>query len=325
MHDLLQCSPLIQPKDFNNIRLDPESYKESLDVEIIAVVQPVNVNKEDDSAKDNYELRRRVEGKHVEESFSIRPRDQDDHHDDAHLKGENSAKRQKKSKHGTYVMGESSSGQANKSEPGPSTSDVISKFPAVIFPDDDIKERTFRWVNKCVKKFNPYARYSVKHWKSPHAKILYIKRQKEPGKPSEEVYSNSNINQVIKTTGGLGYEHKFVTDIIARRAYDSIVLIIKPDCKNLNRNHIKDMYLLCINSKVDNYAKTGIMWSLSIFIRSTVIKERVHNFELGVESYQRNVSLTAPTITFPGIKKKKMFFVISEPTSYTRTARKKRE
>ncbi|GKB70813.1 hypothetical protein Tco_0932225 [Tanacetum coccineum] len=56
----------------------------------------------------------------------------------------------------------------------------LHKFPAIIFNDDDIKERTSRWVNKYVNKFNPYARYGVKHWKNPHAKILYIKRQKEP-------------------------------------------------------------------------------------------------------------------------------------------------
>ncbi|GKE61340.1 hypothetical protein Tco_1511707 [Tanacetum coccineum] len=53
---------------------------------------------------------------------AIRPRDQDDPHDDAHPEGENSAKRQKMTVHGTYVFGESSSGQVNKSEPGPSTS-----------------------------------------------------------------------------------------------------------------------------------------------------------------------------------------------------------
>ncbi|GJX42409.1 hypothetical protein Tco_0257399 [Tanacetum coccineum] len=35
----------------------------------------------------------------------------------------------------------------------------LHKFPAIIFNDDDIEERTSRWVNKCVKKFNPYARY----------------------------------------------------------------------------------------------------------------------------------------------------------------------
>ncbi|GJU89937.1 hypothetical protein Tco_1302360 [Tanacetum coccineum] len=53
---------------------------------------------------------------------AIRPRDEDDPYDDAHPEGENSAKRQKTSEHETYVMGESSSGQANESEPGPSTS-----------------------------------------------------------------------------------------------------------------------------------------------------------------------------------------------------------
>ncbi|GJT75644.1 hypothetical protein Tco_1042369 [Tanacetum coccineum] len=35
----------------------------------------------------------------------------------------------------------------------------LHKFPAIIFNDDDIEERTSRWVNKCVKKFNPYPRY----------------------------------------------------------------------------------------------------------------------------------------------------------------------
>nr|GEW20574.1 hypothetical protein [Tanacetum cinerariifolium] len=39
----------------------------------------------------------------------VRPRDQDDPHDDAHPEGEDSAKRQKMSEHGTFVFGESSS------------------------------------------------------------------------------------------------------------------------------------------------------------------------------------------------------------------------
>nr|GEV84398.1 Gag-Pol polyprotein [Tanacetum cinerariifolium] len=154
----------------------------------------------------------------------VRPRDHDDLDDDAHLEGENSAKRQKTSKHRTFVFGESLSGQDYKSEPdehqyhidqmqnflksdivwesrkeiivptyqpkptpfvqscqrdpkSPALSLVnqdllyskkgnsrlekialfLHKFPAVRFPDNDIKERTSRWVTKCVKKFNPYA------------------------------------------------------------------------------------------------------------------------------------------------------------------------
>ncbi|GJZ96904.1 hypothetical protein Tco_0669238 [Tanacetum coccineum] len=105
----------------------------------------------------------------------------------------------------------------------------LHKFPAIIFNDDDIEERTSRWVNKCVKKFNPYARYGVEHWKNPHAKIFYIRKQKEPGKPKE------------------------------------------PDYKNLNKNDIEDMYLLIMNGKVPDYAEIGLLWSLSVFIRSSVI------------------------------------------------------
>ncbi|GJS45553.1 hypothetical protein Tco_0595674 [Tanacetum coccineum] len=52
------------------------------------------------------------------------------------------------------------------------------------------------------------------------------------------------------------------------------------DYKNLNKNDIEDMYMLIINHKVDDYTKTGLLWSLSVFNRSTVIWERVHDFQL---------------------------------------------
>ncbi|GKF28891.1 hypothetical protein Tco_0095233 [Tanacetum coccineum] len=110
--------------------------------------------------------------------------------------------------------------------------------------------RTSRWVNKCINKFNPYERYDVENSKNPHAKIFYIRRQKEPGRPKEEIYSNSKIVQVIKTLWELGHEHKFITEILARRANDCIVSIIEPDYKNLNKNDIEDMYLLIMNNKV---------------------------------------------------------------------------
>ncbi|GJT12192.1 hypothetical protein Tco_0859234 [Tanacetum coccineum] len=437
-------SSTLRQDDTQNIpgtRLEPMSDKESLEVEITTEAQPVYINEEEEeSAEDDYELKRREKGKHVEESRStpspttirsprihstlvsldteklqeltvtdpppsfstpssslpklkisatnrllslfkpkpgrfkryksffdelqgrygylferlktrpsvVRPRDQDDPHDVAHPKGENSEKRQKTSEHETFVFRESSSGQDFKSKPGPSTSDnqeqldyfdfgtdsyatdddeipnekvsqelvdemlhtvdeaklhkvvdemlrqrctsedehqyhidqmqnflkkdivwesrkeiirgnsgpekiVLSlhKFPAVIFPDDDIEERTSRW------------------------------KQKEPGKPKEAVYSNSKIIQMIKTYWELRHEHKFITEIIARRANDIIVSITESDYKNLNKNDIEDMYLLVINNKVDDYAETN--------------------------------NLTAPTITFSGIKKYKMFSIVSEP------------
>ncbi|GJS16771.1 hypothetical protein Tco_0411243 [Tanacetum coccineum] len=186
-------------------------------------------------------------------SSAIHLIDQDDPHEDAHHKGENSAKKQKTSEHRTYVFGESSSGQANESEPGPSTSGNQEQLN-----DDD--------------------------------------------EPLAEKVSQELVEEMSKIVD----EAKLQKVVDEMRANRSIVSVTKPDYKNLNKNDIEDMYLLCINSKVDDYAKTRLLWSLPVFIKSTVIWERVHNFQLGVESYQLNVNLTAPTNTFPRIEKKKI-------------------
>ncbi|GJU47449.1 hypothetical protein Tco_1204715 [Tanacetum coccineum] len=68
-----------------------------------------------------------------------------------------------------------------------------------------------------------------------------------------------------------------------------------------------------MNGKVPDYAETCLLWSLSFFIKSLVIWERVYDFQLGIETYQQKVNLTAPTISFPGIEKHKMFSIIYEP------------
>ncbi|GKB22930.1 hypothetical protein Tco_0862331 [Tanacetum coccineum] len=115
----------------------------------------------------------------------------------------------------------------------------LHKFPAIIFPDDDIEERTSRWVKKCVKKFNPYARYV--------------------------------IDQIIKTYWELGHENKFIIKIFARRENGSIVSITEPDYKNLNKNDIEDMYLLIVNHKVDDYAETGLFYQQQVNLTARTI------------------------------------------------------
>nr|GEV41478.1 hypothetical protein [Tanacetum cinerariifolium] len=362
-------------------RLEPRSDKESPKVEFTDVVIPVNVNEEEEEI--THEVARFMPRKsfatlashlqevmvdslpimvekHVKEQVQKQVPEQDDPHDDAHPEGKNSAKRQKTSEYEAYVSRESSSGQDNKKEKGPSTlgnqvqvddydfwiesyasdddeiptkkeilvsphprktttlvqscqrdpeAPVLSlinqdllylkkgssgpekivlslhKFSAVIFNDSDIEERTFRCVNK----------------------------YKEPGKPKEVIYSNSKIIQVIKTYWELGHEHKFIIEIVARRANECIVSIIEPDFMNLNKNDIKDMYLLIMNVKVPDYVETWLLWSLLVFIRSLVIWERVHDFQLGIKSYQQNVNLTALTISFLGIEEHEMFSIIYEP------------
>nr|GFB13650.1 hypothetical protein [Tanacetum cinerariifolium] len=92
--------------------------------------------------------------------------------------------------------------------------------------------------------------------------------------------------------------------IVVRKA-GSFNAITKSEYKHLYKNDIENLYMLCVNDKVKDYRETGLLGSLTVFIRSCVIWERVHDFQLGIESYQQKVNLTAPTTTFPGIERKK--------------------
>ncbi|GJZ35167.1 hypothetical protein Tco_0580984 [Tanacetum coccineum] len=66
------------------------------------------------------------------------------------------------------------------------------------------------------------------------------------------------------------------------------------------------------NKEIDN-RKVKLMNSLITFIRSCVIWERVHDFQLGIESYQVKVNLTAPNLTFPGIEEHPPYTIVDEP------------
>ncbi|GJT45814.1 hypothetical protein Tco_0954529 [Tanacetum coccineum] len=125
----------------------------------------------------------------------------------------------------------------------------LYKFLAIIFNDVDIEERTSRW--------------------------------KEPGKPKEVVYLNSKIIQVIKTYWELGHEHKFITEIVARRANECIVSITELDYKNLNKNDIEDMYLLIMNGKVPNYVETDLIEDeveyLKLFVEEIEVRLKYRN------------------------------------------------
>ncbi|GJW84362.1 retrovirus-related pol polyprotein from transposon TNT 1-94 [Tanacetum coccineum] len=80
----------------------------------------------------------------------------------------------------------------------------------------------------------------------------------------------------------------------------------------LHKNDIEDLYPMCINGKIKDYQETRLLQSLIIFIRSYFICDKVHEYQLGMESYQQRVNLTASTITFPGIKRNKVLIITSK-------------
>ncbi|GJS68713.1 hypothetical protein Tco_0683278 [Tanacetum coccineum] len=197
--------------------------------------------------------------------FAVRPRDQEDPHDDAHLEGENSAKRQKTSEYEAYVSGESSSRQVNEAATKKEILD--SPHPRKATP----------LVLSCQRNPDAPAISLI------NQDLLYLKKGNSG--PKKIVLVTSKSFPFIFKEDDIE-ERTSKMEIVTRRANKCIVSITEPDYKNLNKNDIEDIYLLIMNGKVPDYTETRLLWSLSVFIRSSVIWERVHDFQLGIESYQ---------------------------------------
>ncbi|GKC38239.1 hypothetical protein Tco_1050623 [Tanacetum coccineum] len=241
-------------------------------------------------------LKYKFERLHVSDTscrhFAVRPRDQEDPYDDAHSEGESSAKRQKTSKHGTYVFGESSSGQDNGSELGPSTSgnqEQLDDFDFWMdsYATDDDELPTEIVSQELVEEMSQ----TVDEAKLRKVPTLVIQScQRDPKAPAlsrvnqDLLYLKKGNSRPEKIVMSL---HKFPVVIFPNDDIEERTSRwIDKYYKNLNKNDIEDLYLLIVNSKVDDYAETGLLLLLYVFIRSIVIWERVHDFQLGIEKYK---------------------------------------
>ncbi|GJY61882.1 hypothetical protein Tco_0462539 [Tanacetum coccineum] len=121
------------------------------------------------------------------------------------------------------------------------------------------------------------------------------------------------ITEVIRITTDQPHGLDFMEQIIMMRENDKPDSFSEADFKYLKKNDIEDLYYLCQNKKV-NYRETKLMNSLIKFIRSRVIWERVHDFQLGIENYQIKVNSTASTLKFPGIEAHEPYSVVDKPT-----------
>ncbi|GKA82556.1 hypothetical protein Tco_0789304 [Tanacetum coccineum] len=226
---------------------------------------------------------------------SVRTRDHEDHHDDdARPEGESSAKRQRTSEHGTYLVGESSSEQG-MDESNPSGSGEVNEAQLQKPVNDMLRVQCNSGEDHQyhLDQMHNYLKSDIV-WESrkedlllqipKKPALLYQSFERDPKAPPMTL-----LNQYLFYLKH-GHEHKYIIKIVVRRAYGKFDVFSKSDYKYLHKNDIKDLYLMCINGK-----------------------ERDHDYQLGLESYQQKVNLTARTITFPGIERKKLLTFTSKP------------
>nr|GFA65354.1 hypothetical protein [Tanacetum cinerariifolium] len=98
-------------------------------------------------------------------------------------------------------------------------------------------------------------------------------------------------------------------EIVVKRADQQLYKFKEGDVVDLHLNDIEDMLLLAVQHKLfhlDGSDIVDFIVALRIFTRSLIIKKRVEDLLLGVESYQKKLSIIIPQKNFPEIEFKEL-------------------
>ncbi|GJY91672.1 hypothetical protein Tco_0507454 [Tanacetum coccineum] len=157
---------------------------------------------------------------------------------------------------------------------------LISKLKVVYYPDFGLKELVpLLWI-KSERDYDISAAYGISHWCFKR-KEFYITRHIAP--------SNSDYK-----------EYK----------------ISEADFKNLHPNDFEDMHLLHLQGKLNHLSgadKVYLFNAFNLWIRNIVIRQRVEDLQLGIESYQTKLNLTQPRWDATDFLFKEDYTIIHKP------------
>ncbi|GJU59193.1 hypothetical protein Tco_1236959 [Tanacetum coccineum] len=145
------------------------------------------------------------------------------------------------------------------------------------------------------------------------------------------VSSRTYATSVTKTKAA-DYGHiKWIEDLVPNTMWSQVPIITicrnddklytfkEGDYNRLRLQDIKDMLLLLVQGKLENLnveERLAFGVSLRMFTRSIVLRRRVKDLQLGVESYQKKLNLTRPDTYRSDLKRKSAYTTYSNPRSF---------
>nr|GEV18052.1 putative ribonuclease H-like domain-containing protein [Tanacetum cinerariifolium] len=173
----------------------------------------------------------------------------------------------------------------------------VTQLKASVLSEAQIPER---W-SKEVRCFIFEALNGIHHWEENRIDFFKVGMS---AVTEGNIFSDLRIKSVVHIDVNKKWGYGFLTSIEVRRSDDKEYEFSYVDLPRLSVNDVEDMYLLYVQDKLHHLLLEflkDLNNALLMFIRRTVIKNRVEDIQLGVESYQRTLNLTKPTMFFEGI------------------------
>nr|GEU34637.1 hypothetical protein [Tanacetum cinerariifolium] len=200
-----------------------------------------------------------------------------------------------------------------------------SSNPTKSYATSIMKTKAARYEIKGIEDMVPTLWSTVKHGYNKDAKkgIKYWgERQKPWYKSWLKKFSKTNVYSIQKILSMVnvklerlhGYGH--LEEIVVKRSNRHKYKFKEGDFVDLHLNDIEDMLLLVVQYRLFHLNEKDIVDFIVVvrmFIRSLIIKRRIEDLQLGVESYQKKLNIITPQKTFPGIEFKELYTPSGDP------------
>ncbi|GJR42583.1 hypothetical protein Tco_1310686 [Tanacetum coccineum] len=166
-----------------------------------------------------------------------------------------------------------------------------TSYPEVTYTTSITKTKVARYEIKRIEDMVPTLWSTIKH--------VYDKDAKRE--------SSTGVKDV---NCGIDLRYGHLEEIVVKRSDQQLYKFKEGDFVDLHLNDIEDMLLLVVQHKLfylDGSDIVDFIVALRMFIRSLIIKRRVEDLQLGVESYQKKLNITKPQKTFLEIEFKEPY------------------
>ncbi|GJZ28398.1 hypothetical protein Tco_0573045 [Tanacetum coccineum] len=164
------------------------------------------------------------------------------------------------------------------------------------------------------REYDISAAYGISYWWFKH-KEFYITRYCAPSDRSK-VRSHMRIFSVVSLKTLKRYGYTYLKEIVLRRADYKEYKISEADFKNLHPNDFEDMYLLHLQGQLNHLSgddKVYLFNAVNLWIRNIVIRKRVEDLHLRIESYQTKLNLTQPDWDASEFLFKEDYTIVNKP------------
>nr|GEZ80509.1 hypothetical protein [Tanacetum cinerariifolium]GEZ98035.1 hypothetical protein [Tanacetum cinerariifolium] len=195
----------------------------------------------------------------------------------------------------------------------------VSKMKAASYPDFGLEQMVPNqiWIKEeC--EYDIAVMYGISHWWFQRQRF-YIDRYTSKGN-RRAVKTYMQILSVVRIEVFSMYGYDYMKKIVLLRADLNKHVIAERDFKYLYPRYFEDLHLLNLQGHL-NYLppkdKKILTTAFNLWTRHLVIRQRVENFQLGIESYQTKLNLTEPRWDATGFEYKHDYTVIDSPRVVT--------